>query len=109
MGGFGGAVLLGPAGVARLGVAIERVFLQRLYREDPMLGLLFTFGLAMTIEQSLRLIWGTTGLPFSIPDSLRGTLLVGDFTIRTTASPCWQYRSPRSSAAGCSSTRLHSG
>jgi branched-chain amino acid transport system permease protein len=25
------------------------------------------------------LIWGTTGLPFSIPESLRGTLLVGDF------------------------------
>jgi len=51
----------------------------RLYREDPMLGLLFTFGLAMTIEQSLRLLWGTTGLPFSIPDALRGTLLAGDF------------------------------
>jgi hypothetical protein len=30
-------------------------------------------------QQSLRLIWGTTGLPFSIPDGLRGTLLIGDF------------------------------
>jgi branched-chain amino acid transport system permease protein len=77
--GFGGAVVLSPICVALLGVAIERAFLQRLYREEPMLGLLFTFGLALTIEQSLRLIWGTTGLPFSIPDGLRGTLLVGDF------------------------------
>jgi branched-chain amino acid transport system permease protein len=77
--GFGGAVVLAPVGVALVGVAIERLFLQRLYREDPMQGLLFTFGLAMTVEQSLRLIWGTTGLPFSIPESLRGTLLVGDF------------------------------
>jgi len=77
--GFGGAVVLSPLCVALLGVAIERAFLQRFYREDPMLGLLFTFGLALTIEQSLRLVWGTTGLPFSIPDSLRGTLLVGDF------------------------------
>ena len=58
--GFGGAVVLSPICVALLGVAIERAFLQRLYREDPMLGLLFTFGLALTIEQSLRLIWGTT-------------------------------------------------
>ncbi len=77
--GFGGAVVLAPVGVAMVGVAVERLFLQRLYREDPMLGLLFTFGLAMTVEQSLRLIWGTTGLPFAIPESLRGTFLVGDF------------------------------
>src|SRR2546428_3132351 len=77
--GFGGAVVLSPICVALLGVAIERSFLQRFYRADPMLGLLFTFGLALTIEQSLRLIWGTTGLPFSIPDGLRGTLLAGDF------------------------------
>jgi branched-chain amino acid transport system permease protein len=77
--GFGGAVVLAPVGVALVGMAIERLFLRRLYREDPMLGLLFTFGLAMTAEQSLRLIWGTTGLNFSIPDALRGQLLVGDF------------------------------
>jgi branched-chain amino acid transport system permease protein len=77
--GFGGAVVLSPVGVALVGMAIERLFLRRLYREDPMLGLLFTFGLAMTAEQSLRLIWGTTGLNFSMPDALRGQLLLGDF------------------------------
>ena len=43
--GFGGAVVLAPVGVALVGMAIERLFLRRLYREDPMLGLLFTFGL----------------------------------------------------------------
>ena len=77
--GFAGAVVLAPVGVAMVGIAIERLFLSRLYREDPMLGLLFTFGLAMTVEQSLRLIWGTTGLPFPIPEALRGQLLLGDF------------------------------
>jgi branched-chain amino acid transport system permease protein len=77
--GFGGAVVLSPVGVALVGIVIERLFLRRLYREDPMLGLLFTFGLAMTAEQSLRLVWGTTGLNFSIPDALRGQLLLGDF------------------------------
>ena len=77
--GFGGAVVLAPVGVALVGMAIERVFLQRLYRGDPMLGLLFTFGLAMTAEQTLRLIWGASGLPFPIPESLRGQLFLGDF------------------------------
>ncbi len=77
--GFGGAVVLAPVGVALVGIAIEQLFLRRLYREDPMLGLLFTFGLAMTAEQSLRMIWGASGLPFPIPESLRGQLLIGDF------------------------------
>ncbi len=77
--GFAGAVLFAPVGVAMVGIAIEALFLRRLYREDPMLALLFTFGLAMTAEQSLRLLWGSSGLPFSIPEALRGQLLVGDF------------------------------
>src|SRR6266566_4563809 len=77
--GFLGAMVLSPVGVALIGVIIETLCLRRLYREDPGLGLLFTFGLAMVAEQSLRLIWGATGLPFSIPDALRGQVFLGDF------------------------------
>jgi branched-chain amino acid transport system permease protein len=77
--GFFGAMALSPVGVALLGILIERLFLSRLYSGDPALGLLFTFGLAMVVEQALRMIWGTTGLPFSIPDALRGQLHVGSF------------------------------
>ena len=77
--GFFGAMVLSPISVALIGVLIERFFFRRLYREDPMLGLLFTFGLAMTAEQSLRLIWGTSGLPFPIPAALRGQLFLGEF------------------------------
>ena len=77
--GFAGAIALSPIGVALVGLVIERLFLRRLYHEDPMLSLLFTFGLAMTAEQSLRLIWGTSGLPFAIPAALKGQLLLGDF------------------------------
>jgi len=77
--GFFGAMILSPAGVALVGVLIETLFLRRLYREDPGLGLLFTFGLAMVAEQSLRMIWGATGLPFAIPDALRGQIFIGDF------------------------------
>lgn len=77
--GFFGAMVLSPVGVALIGVFIETLFLRRLYREDPGLGLLFTFGLAMVSEQSLRLIWGSTGLPFAIPEVLRGQVFLGDF------------------------------
>jgi branched-chain amino acid transport system permease protein len=77
--GFFGAAALSPVVVALIGVAIERLFLSRLYDKDPALGLLFTFGLAMTIEQALRMLWGTTGLPFGIPEQLRGVFHVGEF------------------------------
>jgi branched-chain amino acid transport system permease protein len=77
--GFGGAVVISPVAVALIGILIERLFLKRLYGKDPALGLLFTFGLAMAAEQSLRMLWGPTGLPFSIPDALRGQLILGDF------------------------------
>jgi branched-chain amino acid transport system permease protein len=65
--------------VALIGMLVERFALRRLYSKDPMLGLLFTFGLALTAEQALRMIWGSTGLPFALPDALRGQLILGDF------------------------------
>jgi branched-chain amino acid transport system permease protein len=77
--GFFGALALSPIAVGLIGMAIESLLIRRLYREDPALTLLFTFGLALATEQSLRLIWGATGLPFPLPDAFRGVLLLGDF------------------------------
>jgi branched-chain amino acid transport system permease protein len=77
--GFFGAMGLSPVGVALIGMLVERFALRRLYSKDPMLGLLFTFGLALTAEQALRIVWGSTGLPFAMPDALRGQLILGDF------------------------------
>lgn len=77
--GYVGALAIAPVLVAMIGMAIESTLLRRLYDRDPILTLLFTFGLAIVVEQSIRLIWGATGLPFGIPDFLRGVLLLGDF------------------------------
>ncbi len=77
--GFAGAFLASPILVAAIGVAVERVLFRRFYRSDPILSLLLTFGLAMVIEQSLRMLFGAAPLPFSIPSELRGQVFVGDF------------------------------
>jgi len=77
--GFGGVLLASPALVAIVGLLIERFLFRRFYLEDPALGLLLTFGLAMVAEQSLRVIFGAAPWPFAIPDALRGQVLVGDF------------------------------
>ncbi|HYG87144.1 MAG TPA: branched-chain amino acid ABC transporter permease [Azospirillum sp.] len=77
--GFGGAFVLSPILVALLGVALERTMLRRFYRSDPILSLLLTFGLAMVIEQVIRIVWGASPLPFQIPPYLKGQLFLGDF------------------------------
>jgi branched-chain amino acid transport system permease protein len=77
--GFAGAFVLSPVAVALLGVATERFLFRRFYRSDPILSLLLTFGLAMIIEQGLRIIFGAAPLAFAIPFELRGQIFVGDF------------------------------
>lgn len=77
--GYPAAFVISPLAVALIGIAVERVFFRKFYRLDPALSLLLTFGLAMVIEQLLRMIFGATPRPFSIPDFLRGQILIGDF------------------------------
>lgn len=77
--GFGGALVLSPVLVGLLGVVFERALLRRFYQADPILSLLLTFGLAMVAEQIIRMIWGSTPLQYSIPSSLKGQIMVGDF------------------------------
>src|SRR5262249_16155860 len=77
--GFAGALVASPLAVGLLGIAVERLLFRRFYRSDPILSLLLTFGLAMIIEQGLRIVFGATPLPFSIPPELRGQIFIGDF------------------------------
>ena len=77
--GFAGAFVLSPLAVALIGLLIERFLFRRFYREDPALGLLLTFGMAMVAEQSLRWVFGAAPIPFSIPPALKGQILIGDF------------------------------
>jgi branched-chain amino acid transport system permease protein len=77
--GFGAAVVLSPAAVALLGIAFERFILRRFYTSDPILGLLVTFGIALVAEQAIRMIWGAAPLPASMPQALKGSVVLGEF------------------------------
>lgn len=79
--GFGGALIVSPLVVATLGMIVERTLFTRFYRLDPLYSLLLTFGLAMVAEQGLRMIFGAAPLSYSIPDFLRGQVIIGDFFI----------------------------
>jgi branched-chain amino acid transport system permease protein len=75
--GFFPSLVIAPFLIGLLGMIIEALFLRKLYKEDPALGLLFTFGLALFLEQMVRVIWGTQGLPFDMPEQLKGVLAFG--------------------------------
>jgi branched-chain amino acid transport system permease protein len=77
--GFGGAVIFSPLIVGVLGVLFERFLLRRFYSADPILSLLLTFGLAMVAEQVIRMIWGASPLPASIPAVFKGQFVFGEF------------------------------
>lgn len=66
------ALILAPLIVAATGVVIERLFLRHLYHLDHLYGLLLTFGLALVIQGLFRNQFGSSGLPYPIPDELRG-------------------------------------
>jgi len=77
--GFGPAVVLSPAAVGLLGILFERFLLRRFYTADPILSLLVTFGLAMVVEQMIRIIWGASPIPVSMPQAMKGAVILGDF------------------------------
>jgi branched-chain amino acid transport system permease protein len=72
--GFWGALVLAPVLTALLGIAVERVLINRLYGRDPLYSLLLTFGLAFMLEDGTRYIWGPATLPFSVPTWLLSPL-----------------------------------
>jgi len=77
--GFGPAVVISPVAVGMLGILFERFILRRFYTADPILSLLVTFGLAMVVEQLIRIVWGAAPLPASMPQALKGSVILGDF------------------------------
>jgi branched-chain amino acid transport system permease protein len=75
--GYWPSLVLVPIIVGAIGIVIERLFLQWLYKLDHLYGLLLTFGLALIIEGVFRQRFGSSGLPYRIPESLQGAQNLG--------------------------------
>ncbi|HYV46665.1 MAG TPA: branched-chain amino acid ABC transporter permease [Myxococcaceae bacterium] len=75
--GYWPSLVLAPLLVGLLGVAIERTMLRRLYRVDPLYGLLLTFGMALIIQGAFSLRFGSSGQPYQIPAALQGAMDLG--------------------------------
>ena len=75
--GYWWSLLLGPLVVGALGALIERTLLKRLYKLDPLYGLLLTFGLALILQGIFQQYYGSSGQDYSAPEQLSGATNLG--------------------------------
>ena len=75
--GYFPALFLAPLIVGVFGVILEKTIISRLYKLDHLYGLLLTFGLALVIEGLFRNGYGSSGMPYRIPNLLQGAADLG--------------------------------
>ena len=75
--GYWPALILAPVLVGIFGMLTERTMLKWLAGLDHLYGLLLTFGLALIIQGVFQNYFGSSGLPYAIPDELQGGINLG--------------------------------
>jgi branched-chain amino acid transport system permease protein len=75
--GYWWALILSPIIVGAFGIFLERTMLHRIAQLDHLYGLLLTFGLALIIQGVFQNYFGSSGLPYAIPQQLTGAQNLG--------------------------------
>ena len=75
--GFWAALILSPIIVGIIGIIIERLAIKRMYGKDVLFCLLLTFGIAMSVEELIRMVWGKLGHSIAAPSFVSGSIDLG--------------------------------
>ncbi|WP_394177571.1 branched-chain amino acid ABC transporter permease [Yoonia maritima] len=84
--GFWMALLFAPIIVGIFGAGVERYGLRRVHQHGHVAELIFTFGLALLIEEAVQFFWGKSQVPFMVPEALDFAL----FSISGNAIPAYK-------------------
>lgn len=84
--GFWTGLLIAPLIVGVGGALVERYGLRRVHQYGHVPELIFTFGLALLIEELVQFIWGKNQMPYNPPEILQFTL----FSISGNAVPAYK-------------------
>ncbi|MBV1853122.1 branched-chain amino acid ABC transporter permease [Catellatospora tritici] len=76
---FWWALLIVPVVLGIGGMVLERAFIHRLTRLDPLYNFLLTFGLALILQDLVKWRYGVQSTPYATPAGLDGTLDLGLF------------------------------
>ncbi|MEU5945001.1 branched-chain amino acid ABC transporter permease [Micromonospora sp. NPDC049460] len=80
---FWAALVIMPVGLGLLGMALERAFIHRLTRLDPLYNFLLTFGLTLILQDLVKLRYGVQSSPYETPSALSGSVDFGLFDFPT--------------------------
>src|SRR5450432_2671923 len=75
--GYGPALFIAPIAGGIFSMILQRTMLQWLCGLDHLYGLLLTFGMALIIQGVFQNYFGSSGLPYAIPDELKGGMNLG--------------------------------
>jgi len=78
--GIGWAFIAAPIAVALFAILLDRLVLRSFYNKEATSQLLVTFGIALVVEESLRLIFGATTQQYTMPLALQGSFALGPVT-----------------------------
>lgn len=78
--GIVAGLIAAPIAVAFFAVILDRLLLRQFYEKTPTAQILVTFGIALVVEESLRLIFGATTQQFPTPAALQGAVNLGIIT-----------------------------
>jgi len=70
------AIVVAPALVAVVGMALE-LCMRRTYGKDALYGLLLTFGAALVLEETIRIVWGSGEQIMPVPTQVSGGFIAG--------------------------------
>ncbi len=71
------ALICVPVVMALFGALCEMLFFRRLYDLPALYIMLLTFGLMLVLQDSVRLVFGSMGVPFAAPGLLSGSVNLG--------------------------------
>ncbi len=72
--GFYAGLIAAPIAVAIVAFVLDRALLRFFYAKAPTAQILVTFGIAIVVEETLRLIFGGTTRQIALPDALSGSI-----------------------------------
>jgi branched-chain amino acid transport system permease protein len=84
--GFWMGLLIAPPLVGVMGALVERYGLRRVHQYGHVPELIFTFGLALLIEEVVQFIWGKSAMPYNAPEILQFSA----FSIAGNAIPAYK-------------------
>jgi branched-chain amino acid transport system permease protein len=71
------SLIIAPCIAGIVGIVVE-LCMRRTYGKDPLYGLLLTFGVALVLEEAIRLTWGTRDHVLPVPQGMSGAFIFAD-------------------------------